>query len=129
MPALTPRQVHEQFTEAFKVHDLDALIALYDPDGVMVPGPGEKPVRGHLAIRKALEALQKLKPSNVELKTVFCIERDDLALTRSRWHFTGTSPDGQPVHMAGSGTEVMRRRPDGTWVHLFDNPWGGDVLD
>lgn len=65
MPAMTPKQVHEQFTEAFLAHDNNALIALYDPDAVMAPGPGEEPVRGHVAIRKALEALQALKPSRV----------------------------------------------------------------
>lgn len=128
MPALTPRQVHEQFTQAFLARDLEALMALYDPDATMMPGPGEEPVQGHAAIRKALEALQALEPSNGALETVFCMEHDDLALMRSKWHFTGTGPDGQPVELAGSGTEVMRRRPDGSWVHLIDNPWGADAL-
>ena len=30
MPALTPRQAHEQFTEAFLVHDPVGLMSLYD---------------------------------------------------------------------------------------------------
>ena len=31
------------------------------------------------------------------------------------------------VEISGSGTEVMRRQPDGTWVNLIDTPWGASV--
>jgi uncharacterized protein (TIGR02246 family) len=129
MSARTPKQVHEFFTKAFQDHDLEGLMSLYDPDAVMIPEPGKPPVRGHAAIRAALDRLQSLKPRDGNLETVFCIERDDLALMRSKWHFTGTAPDGHLIKMPGSGTEVMRKQADGSWVHLLDNPWGADALE
>ena len=128
MPALTPQQVHEQFTEAFLAHDLDGVMALYDADALLAPLSGGRPVRGKDAIREVIAALLAMKPRDGGLETVFCLERDNLALMRSKWHFTGDGPNGIPVEMVRSGTEVMHRNADGTWVHLIDSPRGGDPL-
>ena len=128
MPARTPTQVHEMFTEAFLAHDLDGVMALYDADALMAPLAGGPPVRGKDAIRKVIAALLAMNPRDGGLETVFCLERDDLALMRSKWHFIGDGPDGNPVEMIGSGFEVMHRNADGTWVHLIDSPRGGDPL-
>ena len=127
MPARTPQEVHEQFAQAFFARDLEGLLALYDEDATMMPGPGQQPVRGLAAIHKALEDLLALEPRNFRLTTVFSMEHDGLALMRSKWSFKRMGPDGAPVEISGSGTEVMRRKPDGTWVNLIDNPWGASV--
>lgn len=36
---------------------------------------------------------------------------------------SGTAPDGTPVSMAATSTDVMRRRSDNTWGILIDDPW------
>jgi uncharacterized protein (TIGR02246 family) len=126
MTARTPAQVHEQFANAFFEHDVEGLLALYDTEATMVPGPGETPIVGQAAIRAALEALLALKPHDGEMATTFLVEKNDIALMGSKWRFTCTGDDGILIEMSGSGTEVMKRRADGSWVHLIDNPWSGD---
>jgi ketosteroid isomerase-like protein len=56
------------------------------------------------------------------------IEAGDIALYISRWRLDGTSPDGQPVSMAGESSDVLRRQRDGRWLIALDNPWGADLL-
>jgi ketosteroid isomerase-like protein len=46
-----------------------------------------------------------------------------VALVLNRWSMQGEGPDG-PVAMSGTSTDVLRRRPDGTWGVLIDDPWG-----
>jgi hypothetical protein len=50
--------------------------------------------------------------------------RAGLALARARWELVGTASDGSPVHLTGNGTIVSRRRPDGTWGVVLDDPLG-----
>jgi hypothetical protein len=40
------------------------------------------------------------------------------------WTLDGTTPDGIPLHLNGTSADVLRRRPDGTWGLLIDDPWG-----
>jgi ketosteroid isomerase-like protein len=35
---------------------------------------------------------------------------------------SATAPDGAPIEMTGRGTIVSRRKPDGTWRIVLDNP-------
>jgi ketosteroid isomerase-like protein len=52
------------------------------------------------------------------------VEARDTALVAYRWQLEGTAPDGSPVEMAGMSADVLRRRPDGSWGVLIDDPWG-----
>ncbi len=126
--ARSPEEIQTLFIAAIGNHDLDGLMALYDEDAVMVPSPGAAPVRGLALIREALAGLLLLEPEDAALETIYCLRHDELALMRSAWRFTGTGPDGRRSLISGSGTEVMRRLPDGRWVQILDNPWGGDPL-
>ena len=49
---------------------------------------------------------------------------DDLALVSSKWRLSGTGPDGKPVTMNATSTDVMRRQADGSWKVAIDNPYG-----
>jgi len=40
------------------------------------------------------------------------------------WQLHGITPAGEPIVMAGTSADVMRRRADGTWGILIDDPWG-----
>jgi uncharacterized protein (TIGR02246 family) len=44
--------VQRLFAEAFGSHDLEAVLALYEPDATLIPQPGEV-VTGTEAIREA----------------------------------------------------------------------------
>ena len=39
MPATEPEQIHGMFEQAFTAGDIEALMALYEPDAALVPQP------------------------------------------------------------------------------------------
>jgi ketosteroid isomerase-like protein len=50
------------------------------------------------------------------------LETDGLALIRTRWQLVVTDDDGNRREMNGRATVVSRRRADGTWGIVFDDP-------
>ena len=52
------------------------------------------------------------------------IEAGDVALVNNRWQFSGQGPGGHPVRSSGISAVVLRRRTDGGWGILTDDPWG-----
>lgn len=114
-----PEQVHKSFVEAFNRHDVEAIIALYEPDAVLVSLAG--PVRGTQAIGEAYRGFFAMRPT-IELQTLGAHQAGDLALLHGKWILRGTGPDGAEVCNEGHNTEVMRRQPDGRWLFAIDNP-------
>jgi ketosteroid isomerase-like protein len=45
-----------------------------------------------------------------------------MAMTHGRWRLAVTSPDGERREMSGRGTLISRRRPDGSWGIVLDDP-------
>ena len=121
MPATRPSDLHPLFVEAFNARDADALVALYEPDAVLVPEPGTT-VSGHAAIREALGGFLALK-GTIRLDTIRVYEADALALLHGQWTLNGTGPDGSPVELQGRSSEVVARQPDGSWLYRLDNPF------
>ncbi|HZA22697.1 MAG TPA: SgcJ/EcaC family oxidoreductase [Dehalococcoidia bacterium] len=122
MPAHKPEELDELFTQAFNSGDLDALVALYEPQACINPEPGQV-ATGTQAIREAWSGFLAMNPKlTLEVKNLN--QTSDIALTTGNWHLTGTGPDGSPVDMRGQSVEVSRRQPDGTWRFVIDNPFG-----
>jgi len=125
MAGQNPEDAHRLFIDAFNAQDVDALVALYEPDAVLCNKAG-KPVRGLQAIRQAFEAILSSKPQ-MKLRTRYAIPLGDLALLRSDWEIRGAEADGIPFEPhRHSSTEVVRRQPDGTWRYVIDHPFGAD---
>jgi uncharacterized protein (TIGR02246 family) len=123
MPATTPAQVHALFRQAFQARDVEALLALCEPEAVLAPSAEER-FQGHDAIREGLGGFLALEPDFVmEEPTV--VLNGDLALLFSPWHMVGTSPDGDEVRMAGVTADLVRQQGDGNWLFVMDNPFGG----
>jgi len=120
MPARSPEQLHQFFTEAFNAGDIDALMALYESGASIEPEPG-KLVEGTDAIREVLSGFLDLK-GKISVETKKAIQTGDLELLHGQWSLTGTGPDGSPVNLSGNSTEVVRRQPDGTWFYAIDLP-------
>ncbi|MEZ5100380.1 MAG: SgcJ/EcaC family oxidoreductase [Thermoleophilia bacterium] len=121
MHATTPQQVHALFGERFNAGDLDGVLELYEPDAVLVPGPGVV-VSGE-GIREALAGfLATGLPIDLSERAVFV--NGDLALLLSEWAIAGTGADGEPVDIRGTTSDVVRRGPDGAWRLAIDNPFG-----
>ena len=122
MSARTPEEMPRLWAEHFVAGDLDALVALYEADATLVAQPGAV-VIGTEAIREDLSGLLAMRPTfNLEGRKV--LQTGDIALSFADWTLAGTSPDGEPIEMAGQTSDVLRRQPDGTWRFVIDNPWG-----
>ena len=48
----------------------------------------------------------------------------DLALLINEWTMQATGPDGSPVQLTATTSDVVRRQPDGSWRVAIDNPYG-----
>ncbi len=122
MPAHQPEELDQLFAQAFNSGDVDALVALYEPEASFNPEPGQV-VTGTQAIREALGNFLAMNPK-LTLETKNLNQTNDIALTSANWHLTATGPDGNPVDMRGQSVEVSRHQPDGTWRFVIDNPFG-----
>jgi uncharacterized protein (TIGR02246 family) len=122
MPVQRAEDMYGAFAAAFNAGDLDALVALYEPDAILIPEPG-RTVRGHAAIREELQAFLALK-GTMTIQPLSIIPTGDLALTHGQWTLSAIGPDGRPLTLGGKTAEVLRRQPDGTWLHAIDNPYG-----
>ena len=120
--ASAPEAVIERFSQLLAEGDLDAMVELYEPDATFAPQPGAE-VTGRDAIRDALAAFLAVKPRMTgTIEKVLCA--GETALVANRWTLSGTAPDGSPVEMASTSADVLRRRSDGSWGIVIDDPWG-----
>ena len=126
MAGHTPLQTVEQLIEAFHAGDVEAALALYEPEGTLVVAPGNV-ARGAEALRTAIEGFIALAPT-MFTDSYEIIEVKGLALYCSRWRLNGTAPDGSKVQEVGESADVLRRASDGTWRIAIDNPWGAALL-
>ena len=119
-PAL--QDIHRQFETAFNSGDIDAMLALYEPEAVFV-APGGEILRGQDEIRGAYEPMFASR-AKIQLETAGIIEgTDGLVLMHSCWTLTGAQPDGSPLELKGTSAEVLRRQNDGSWRYAVDNPF------
>lgn len=124
MTARTPEAVHTLWLAAVNAGDIEALMPLYEPEATVVFGPGQV-ATGLAAIRAGNEGLLALRP-HFALQIGQVLQADNLALLLSPWTMTGTMPDGTPLSLRGTTSDVVRRQPDGSWRFIIDNPTGSD---
>jgi len=113
-------ELNENFNASFRARDLEALVAFYEADAVLVPAQGV-PARGHAAIRGRLGALLNLQ-GRLSATQTGCIRVGELALLQAEWEFQGSSPHGEPVRLAGRSLKLARRQADGRWLYVIDAP-------
>ena len=115
----SPERLHRAFQEAFNRGDLDAVMALYEPDAVLISFDG--PVAGSDAIRERYRFALASYPV-IDLQTLSVHRAGDLALLHGKWFLRETGPDGIEVRRQGRNTETARRQADGSWLFVIDNP-------
>ena len=120
MPAHTPVEIHTLFLHAFNRRDIDALIALYEPNAVLLVDGNE--VVGHESIRKAYER-SLARPSRMTLETRAVVESEGLAVLHGGWVIEPPTGGGAEVATRGLSTEVVRKQRDGSWLFVIDNPY------
>jgi len=114
---MQPSEINAAFAAGFNRRDVDALLALYQPDGAVVEVDGTvshgiDPIRDHLAGLVAIGGTM----TSTNLTTVVAGE---IALVTAAWEIVGASV--APT-ITGRSAEVLRRSSDGTWAYLIDQP-------
>jgi ketosteroid isomerase-like protein len=121
----TPAATLDRFSKLLSQGRIEALLELYEADAAFAPEPG-RAVVGTASIRDELQRFAALEP-RMTGSAEKVIEAGDTALVAYRWTLEGTAADGSPVEMAGTSADVLRRRPDGSWGVLIDDPWGAEA--
>ena len=115
-----PAHIHILFRDAFNAGDIDALVALYASNAVLVVNG--QPVAGQELIRNAYESFLARRP-RMALKTRSAVMFDDsLALLHGDWVLQPSPTDETGKTTRGLSTEVVRREADGSWRFVIDNP-------
>jgi len=109
--------LHRQVEEAFNRGDVDALVALYEPDASMVRDDGTV-ATGTDAIREIWTGFVALA-GRIQMTTRFVVEHDDVALLSNTWTFEGAG-----MTFSATTAEVARRSSDAVWRYAIDNPFG-----
>ena len=118
-----PVEAFEKFAERMEAGDIDGLTRFYDPDVVIVVEPG-KVMTGLEALRAFLAPIAAMKPKMTFIP-VSVLEADGVAQLSYRWALRGKAPDGSVIEQSGVSSDVMRRRPDGSWAIIIDHSNGG----
>jgi uncharacterized protein (TIGR02246 family) len=119
----SPQELSDRFEQEFNAHNLEGVLALYEPTASFVAPPEGRVATGHAALREVLQAFLAAKPQ-MKLTVKRLVHSDNIALMISEWAMTGTGPDGKALQMGGRASDVLRRQPDGTWRVVIDNPMG-----
>ena len=124
MGVTNPDDLHKAFVTAFNSGNVEAVLALYEPEASLVPQPGMV-TQGRASIRQALQQFLAVR-GTMRIETVYVMNQGSIALTRGQWQLTGKDPQGHPIEMRGKSIEVARRQPNGEWLFAIDHPFGAD---
>ena len=119
MPANKPEELMVLLGQALNSGDLEAAVALYDPEACVVPEPGTM-VKGTAAIREVLTGFLAMKPT-ITAPPSQVIQTGDVAAVFNSWSLEGTGPDGSSVSLSGNSAEGVRQQSDGTWRYVIDS--------
>lgn len=119
--AASPEEQPHVFATAFNTGDPDAIERVYEDASVFVSSPGN-PTTG--LDRREANARMVSRGCPIEVRPRHVYVAGDIALLIVDWAITGTSPDGEPINIQGTATDVVRRGEDGVWRYIIDNPFG-----
>jgi uncharacterized protein (TIGR02246 family) len=110
------------FEQHLNAGDLEAAVALYEPDACFVPRSGETVV-GRDGIRPVLGGLIGMK-ARLQGRVIKVVTVGGVALLYTDWQGTTVDPSGKTVEVRQKAIEIVRRQPDGTWKLIVGDPNG-----
>lgn len=125
--ATSPTRLLSLFAERAAAGDVEAMLALYEPEAVFAPEVGTV-LRGTEQIRPALAEMAGLAPMLEYTAEPDVVLVDNVALVTAAWTMTAQLPDGTALREGGLSADVLRRQPDGSWLVMIDQP-RGNVAD
>jgi len=108
-PPRRPEELSDLFLQRANAGDVEAVVALYEPDAVLAFPQGRLAV-GHEQIRAVYTKFLAGRPALGSAGQRPAIVNGDIALTST------LLPGG------GATVEIARRQPDGTWRWAIDQP-------
>jgi uncharacterized protein (TIGR02246 family) len=119
MKVSSPQDLSRLIIEALNSGDVDVVVSLYEPDGVIAPNPGQI-VSGRAAIRSLAAGFLALRPRLI-LHDTEVVQADDVALVRSRVTQTIIQAEKR-IETVLEPILVARRQTDGSWLIAIDRP-------
>ena len=117
-PAVFPRE----FETALNSRDLDRVVALYDEAAVLRVQP-DQTRSGMDAVRAEMRQLIAAGANMTNtLRHIF--RRSDVALIIVDYVLRLTAPDGSPVVVTGTATNVLQHHREKGWRMIIANPQG-----
>jgi uncharacterized protein (TIGR02246 family) len=110
------------FEQHLNAGDLNAVMALYEPDARFVGRSGET-VIGRDRIRQVLAGMIRTK-TRLESRVVKAVTVDDIALLYTDFQGTTLDASGEAVAIHHRAVEVLRRQPDGASKLIVGDPNG-----
>lgn len=124
MVANTPSEAVRLLCEGITEHDVDKALRYYESDAIFVHPADGTEHRGTAEIREALSGLIALKPTLTIHGFRKEIINGNLAFVSADHVLDGETPDGNPVSIEGTTTDVARFTPGEGWKLIIDNPGG-----
>jgi len=110
----------ERWIDAFNRGDVDALVALYAPDVVVMP-PDRPDIVGRAAVHEWMTALFRENEARQELVNEEVAAYGDWAWLRGNFRIEITSrATGETTRILGKHLVIWCRRPDGSWLATRD---------
>jgi ketosteroid isomerase-like protein len=119
-----PEQLGKAYEDAFNACHIDNIVALYEPDAVLVPSPGVRAV-GLAAIREAQLAAIAMG-GKFCMKLAYCLRVGDIAMLQHEWSWKKALWQGARTTFTSRTAEVARRGADGRWRYIVDHVWQND---
>lgn len=109
------------FEQHLNVGDLDAVMALYEPEARFVARSGETVV-GRDRIRDVLAGMIRSK-TRLQSRVIKAITVDDVSLLYTDFQGTTVDASGKTIEIR-QAIEILRRQPDGDWKLIVGDPNG-----
>lgn len=110
------------FEQHFNAGDLDAVMALYEPEAHFVARSGETLV-GRDEIRKVLGSMIDAK-TRFSSRVIKAVTVGDIAQLYTDFEGTTVDGSGNTVAIRNKAIEILRRHPDGSWKLIVGDPNG-----
>ena len=120
--SVKPEDWPRLFEQYFNADDLDAVMALDEPEARFVTQSGDT-VMGRDAIRSVLRGMIDAK-TRLHSRVVRAVTAGDIAQLYTDFEVTTVDGSSKTVPVYNKAIEVLRRQPDGDWKLIIGDPNG-----
>jgi uncharacterized protein (TIGR02246 family) len=122
------KAVIEARDRAITAQDIEAMMAFYADDAVVVVRPGVNAV-GKEAVRRAFHAMADYYDRRIAVRqgAISILDSGETALVIMD-SFIELAGKSGPVTINRRATEVFRKGDDGRWLCVIDNSYGAELL-